>query len=355
MSFIDPAGKVFQHLDRLQALKKGRPLAPINVEIDLSNRCSLGCEWCHFAFTHTRGPLAGKRAKPAGATPGGDLMPYELAAGIIEQFHQAGVLSVTWTGGGEPTLHPDFDRIIDRTASLLPQGLYTHGGHISQDRARLLKECLTFVYVSLDAADAADYKRDKGVDRFDAACEGIRRLAAAGGNCTVGVGFLLGENNWWRAREMVTLGKQLGAEYIQFRPTILYDMETPDRPSEGSTDWMMQPLRELLDGLAADPGVEIDVDRFRMHRHWKGHGYETCWWSGLQTVVTPNGKMWTCVNKREHPDSEIGDLSIEKFQDVWRRHQLAKVDGSCRVMCRGHIPNLTVDAVMTPKRHAEFV
>lgn len=153
MSYIDPAGKVFQHLDRLQALKKGRPLAPINIEIDLSNRCSLGCEWCHFAYTHTRGPLKGKRAKPAGAVLGGDLMETALATRIIEEFVRAGVKSVTWTGGGEPTLHPDFDRIVQFAQPWIHQGIYTHGGHIDEKRAALMKRAMTFVYVSLDASN----------------------------------------------------------------------------------------------------------------------------------------------------------------------------------------------------------
>ncbi len=100
-TFIAPREKLFAHLDRLEQIQQtGSTVAPINVEIDLSNRCSLGCEWCHFAFTHTRGPLAGKVAKPQGAVPGGDLMDTQLAKRIVLQLYDAGVRSITWTGGG---------------------------------------------------------------------------------------------------------------------------------------------------------------------------------------------------------------------------------------------------------------
>ena len=78
--FINPAQKLLQHIDRIADIKRGLRPAPVNVEIDLSNRCSLGCEWCHFGFTHTRGPLAGKREKPRDSLAGGDLMDEGLGA-----------------------------------------------------------------------------------------------------------------------------------------------------------------------------------------------------------------------------------------------------------------------------------
>ena len=55
---------------------------------------------------------------------------------MVEDLWRNKVRSVTWTGGGEPTLHPDFDQIIGHTAWLdLPQAIYTHGGHIDSRRA----------------------------------------------------------------------------------------------------------------------------------------------------------------------------------------------------------------------------
>lgn len=354
MTYIDPAAKLFQHLDRLQGLKKGLRLPPVNVEIDLSNRCSLGCEWCHFAFTHTRGPLAGKREKPAGAIAGGDLMDVGLAKSIVDQLAEAGVLSVTWTGGGEPTLHPAFDEIVEYADLKLHQGIYTHGGHIDAARAALLKRTMTFVFVSLDAKDAKAYKRDKGVDRFDLACQGIANLAAADGDATVGVGFLITEQNWRDAYAMARLATRLGGDYAQFRPTILYDQDTPGALTE-NTAWLPHAAHFLEQNVAALANVEIDLDRFYRYRDWAGHGYDTCWWSGMQSVITPNGKVWTCVNKREHPGEELGDLSLEPFVDVWGRQMLARVNGNCRLMCRGHTANLALDEVMAPRPHAAFV
>lgn len=355
MSYIDPAGKLLAHIDRLADLKDGGTPSPINIEIDLSNRCSLGCEWCHFAYTHTRGPLAGKRGKPSGAISGGDLMDTDLAMAILDDLGGIGGISVTWTGGGESTLHPDFNLIVSYAAQRgIRQGIYTHGGHITQERAALLKEHFDFVYVSLDAADAESYKRAKGVDRFDTVCANIRRLVAASGDATIGVGYLVTETNWEAAGDAAGLAYALGADYVQFRPTIHYEQADPDHPAE-NTEWLAAAIPHLERVAAAFSIVEVDLDRFNAYRDWAGHGYETCWWSALQTVITPNGFVWTCVNKREHPASLLGELAEEPFEDIWARRPLAKVDGSCRVMCRGHIPNLTLTDLMAEKRHAAFV
>lgn len=355
-TYIDPRAKLFQHLDTLHQIKLGERPAPVNVEIDLSNRCSLGCEWCHFAYTHTRGPLAGKRDKPRDAVSGGDLMELDLANYILWQLRDAGVKSVTWTGGGEPTLHPHFDGIVGIAHTTgLNQGLYTHGGHIDADRAALLKGLFTWVFVSLDECTAETYQASKGVNRFDAALKGIRLLVEAAGKATIGVGFLIHKGNANQVHEMVRLGRSLGVDYVQFRPTIAFEQAAPGELVEPDTAWIRRALG-MLNAYLHDSFVIADRDRFEMYANWRGHGYSTCYWSGLQTVITPNGKVWRCTNKREHPDALLGDLSVESFADVWARSGgPCAVDGACRVLCRGHIANLTLDKVMQPMAHKDFI
>lgn len=354
-AYINPQQKVLWHIERLAELQRdGRTSVPVNVEIDLSNRCSLGCEWCHFAYTHTRGPLAGKQEGPDARIAGGDLMHFELAADILDQLAEAGVKSVTWTGGGEPTLHPYFDGIVCRAHDLgLEQGLYTHGGHIDAERAALLKRAATWVYVSLDCADRASYRQAKGVDRFENAVAGIRALVAAQGGATVGVGYLLHAGNTHHVPRMVALGRELGVDYVQFRPAIRYKADEPGVRDEDAA-WVADAVRWLR-AYADDPLVIADEQRFAMYANWQGHGYTTCRWVTMQTVITPNGKMWNCCNQREHAQALLGDLAHESFADVWARVGPVDVGPQCRVLCRGHLANRTLDALAREPAHANFV
>jgi MoaA/NifB/PqqE/SkfB family radical SAM enzyme len=353
-SYITP-DKVFAHLDRLQAWRAGEKPAPVTIEWDLSNRCSRGCSFCHFAYTHTRGPLRGKQAKPEGASAGGDLADTELVIRALSEVAAAGVKGIVWTGGGEPTLHPDFNLITAYAAGVgLEQGMYTHGGHIGKQRAERIRDRFTWVVVSLDRADAESYRAYKGRG-FEQSCEGIRLLAAADGPCVVGVSFLLDADTWRDAWRMLQLADGLGASYTTFRPMIHYTMDDPAMPPEDRS-WITE-AEPTLRELARTDGVVCDVDRFLMYRDWtRDRGYQTCYGIRMNATITPDGRVWVCPNRREFPNSCLGDLREESFAALWARHPGQWTDFTqCRAMCRLHLNNRILAAIEAPHEHTAFI
>jgi MoaA/NifB/PqqE/SkfB family radical SAM enzyme len=357
VTFISP-GKVFAHSDRLWAWKSGNKPAPVTVEWDLSNRCSLGCSWCHFAHTHTRGPLAGKSVLPMAYESGGDLADLGLVSTALKDMAAAGVLGVVWSGGGEPTLHPYWQTIVAVAAShRLHQGMYTHGGHVDDVGAPLLAKMFDWVVVSLDAADGATYAAEKGVkpEAFERACKGIERIAAVEGRtATLGVSFLLHAGNWSDAASMREVAFGLGADYVTFRPTI---QTTADRPSEVEITprWVTEALPTLR-WLAEDSRVELAVDRFEAYRDWAGHGYATCHGVKVNATITPDGRIWLCPQRRGIAGSCVGDLRVEPFAEIWAKHPGSyAVDDGCRVMCRLHQVNQKLAPVFATYQHEAFV
>jgi MoaA/NifB/PqqE/SkfB family radical SAM enzyme len=356
MTYINPRAKVFKHLDRVAAWQAGHTPAPVSIEWDLSNRCSLGCQDCHFAHTHTKGPWVAKsRFLPMHFESVGDLADASLVKRSLTDVAVAGVQSVIWSGGGEPTLHPDWRAIVKHAAGVgLQQGMYTLGGHLTEDSAQELANYAAFVVVSLDAADGDAYADEKGVprERFAAACQGIHWLANAG--ATVGVSFLLHAYNWRRAEAMVSLARTLGATYATFRPAIRFKASMPciadDDPSWVSQAW------PTLSGLAAMSDVEIEPQRFAAYRDWTGHGYQHCLGIRLNATITPDGRVWICPNRRGMPESCLGDLRAESFGTIWARHPARfRVDDACRVMCRLHPVNETLADIEAPLAHEAFI
>lgn len=346
MTYITP-DKVYAHLDRIVAWQRGEMPPPVTLEWDLTNRCSRGCDGCHFAYTHSRGPLAKRRSADTG-----DEADTTMVLRTLEEVATLGVRGVVWTGGGEPTLHPDFDAVtLFAHAVGLKQGIYTHGGHISPERGRAMRERFAWAVVSLDAHDRETYEAYKGRG-FEAACEGVRNLV--GGPCVVGVSFLVSRDNWRDAGAMLALSRSLGASYATFRPMILFDVRTPAQASE-DTSWITDAL-PTLQALSDTEGVICDVSRFTAYRDWQGRSYAACEGIKLNATITPDGRVWVCPNRRGFAGSDLGNLHHETFAALWRRHPGQWTDfAQCRVMCRLHQTNERLAALRAPALHTEFV
>lgn len=356
MTYIDSRRKVLSHLDRLAAWQKGERAAPVTVEWDLSNRCPLGCMDCHFAHTHSRGPWTVKeRLLPMAFDPCGDLADVDVVKRVLGEMAEAGVLSVVWSGGGEPTSHPQWLDIMRYAARLgFQQGMYTSGGLLKPAQAKELAELATWVVVSLDCKDAETYAKEKGVPawRFDAACAGLVELAKEQ-DATIGASFLLHGENWQDAPEMLMFARTLGAHYTTFRPAIRTSPATP-AVCEDNRSWITEALPMLRDLAKRRQGVELDADRFAEYRDWHGRSYKMCYGVRMTANITPDSRMWLCPQRRGV--TCLGDLREESFAEVWRRHPGQWTDfSSCRVMCRLHLMNQTLDEVFSSREHGAFM
>lgn len=366
MSYIAPSAKPLKHLSRLldwesqayDLLIGGNP-PPVTIEWDLSNRCVLGCQDCHFAYTHTRGPWSSKpRLLPMAQDKGGDLADIALVKRALQEASLAGVQAVVWTGGGEPTTHPEWREALKTArAWALKQGMYTYGGLLDKAGAIELADACEWVVVSLDAWTANIYAAEKGVPekQFEAACRGILYLTETQ-RTIVGVSFLLHEANWRRTESMLKLSRSLGATYTTFRPTI---RTSPTAPGTiiGDRQWALRFADSgFFEYHANDKSVEADRRRFVEYANWDGHPYPACYGIRLNTTITPDGRVWLCPNRREMPESCLGDLRVESFADIWKRHPGKVTDYThCRAMCRLHPVNQTLDAVYRDQPHAEFI
>lgn len=346
--------KALEHVDRLVAWKNGQKPAPVTLEWDLSNRCYLGCQSCHFAHTHVRGPwLLKDRRLPMAFESTGDLANVATVCRGLLEAAEFGVRGIVWSGGGEPTTHPDWQHIFRHAkACKLEQGLYTAGGLLKADTAAVLAKLMKWVVVSLDAVSRDVYAREKGVNGFEAATSGVRWLAEAGAD--VSVSFLLHAENWQDIFRMVDLSRSLGARSTTFRPTI---ETSPDDPATciAERDWVTNAL-PALEAVATLADVECNPARFIEYRDWHGRSYAVCHGIKLNATVTPDGRVWVCPQRRGVRGSEIGNLTEESFDVLWQRHVGQWTDfSSCRVMCRLHLVNEVCADVFATHDHGAFV
>jgi MoaA/NifB/PqqE/SkfB family radical SAM enzyme len=129
--------KLLRHADKVQAMLRGGRTYPISVELDLSNICNHGCPWCSYN---------GFRQDNWQHFDGVRILT------LLDELSACGVQSITFTGGGEPTVHTKAAEIFQRCADLgLAFGVVTNGRRLEGPIARVIADHATFVRVSLDA------------------------------------------------------------------------------------------------------------------------------------------------------------------------------------------------------------
>ena len=91
-SFDDPQQAYVAHQERFSEKKSTRPNL---VDVKITDKCPYQCEYCY-----------------QGSTPKGEHAPLSVVYDIAQSLSASKVFEVA-IGGGEPTLHPDFEHIID--------------------------------------------------------------------------------------------------------------------------------------------------------------------------------------------------------------------------------------------------
>ncbi|MEO8436058.1 MAG: radical SAM protein, partial [Pyrinomonadaceae bacterium] len=129
---------------------------PRRLTVELTNICNLHCSYClrdEDALYHS----------PA------DFLPVELFARIARDARDSmGIEQVMFTGG-EPTLHPDFGKLLAAVAGLdLKCSFVTNGWHFERVWPLLIehREAVTHVSFSLDGATREAHDRWRGEGSF---------------------------------------------------------------------------------------------------------------------------------------------------------------------------------------------
>jgi MoaA/NifB/PqqE/SkfB family radical SAM enzyme len=118
--------------------------SPISINLDLTSACNYSCPFC-----------VDSRLINAGKT-----IALKDIEKLIDTLHSHGLLSVILIGGGEPTLHPDFEAVVDIIKNKgLQIGIVTNGSRLEKIEAiadRLEEK--DWVRISVDAANEETFE-----------------------------------------------------------------------------------------------------------------------------------------------------------------------------------------------------
>lgn len=295
--------KAMKFPDRLDTVRGRADAGPVHVQMILSDLCNQSCHFCAYRdpkytssqLFHVDGNYNPHR-----------MLPTEKAKEILEDCARMGVRAIQFTGGGEPTVHPQFQQIADFAHNLgLPWALVTNGVVIKHDLSNA-----AWIRVSLDAGTPETYMRIRscGKGHFERAMATINRYRC-------GVGFVITPENWQEVFTAAMLARDHGAS--NFR--ISAQFSTSNESLFGDDAPRIAALCRMAEGLS---GGEFTVhNRFSEKigdLTQQNPDYERCGYQFFTTYIGADQNLYRCCVYAYNPRGLIASLKGRRFPDVWR-------------------------------------
>jgi len=314
--------KILNHIDRLRQFAAGQLIFPITVEIDPTDRCNHRCEWCVSERSHSGKSL--------------DLSRFQS---LMKELRQADVRSIVLKGGGEPTLHPQFNEMLDAAhGNRLGIGLITNGSMPRPgSREKILQTC-QWVRISLDAATAQMHRQIHGSADFSRILQNIAYLTANTRGTTIGLNFVAEHRNFHQMSRFAELGRSLGVAYVTIR--CVFD------PGHSLSPEIRDAMRDQ-----AIIAKQSETDRFRVFlgnftdRYLTASNtdplpYPRCLGPNLIGIIGGDGNVYACCFLRGHAEFAFGNVNEHSFREIWtspRRQQVMNTvhSGRCDRICAG--------------------
>lgn len=310
--------KFFLHPEKVRSLLMGKDmdkLYPISVEMTLTNRCNLNCVYC--SDNDLRKRQGGQQS-----------LDYKVIEKLFSDLAEGGTKGIVLEGGGEPTLYPDFNKVVELAKEKgLGLGLITNGTAFLKPE---LLEQFEWVRVSLDASTSKEYMELKGVDCFEQVVNNIMHYAKY---CdTVGVGYVVTNKNISQIETLVMRIRESGAAYIQLRPVVdAEDLYPYDVDLSFLKFYQNHKFAVIIDGMKENAK--------------QGNADLPCTAHSLTSIISGDGSVYLCgrlnIYRWLRP---IGNINSQSFNEIWlgeeRRNQTEMVKD--KEFCKRNCPQCRI-------------
>jgi MoaA/NifB/PqqE/SkfB family radical SAM enzyme len=340
--------KAAWHIERIAALRAGRDIAPTHVQIILSDLCNQDCHFC--AYRMEGGFSTAQFADEEGNRNPKRFIPTAKVKEILSDCAAAGVGAIEFTGGGEPTVHPDWMEILGFAQGLgMETGLVTNAVRM---RPNPVLERLVWLRISLDAGTPETYER---IRRSKAWPQVMRNISYAGTlkGPLVGVGFVVTRENHNELLQACQLTKNLGVPYVRISAMF-------SNFGAGYYDGLESNIEEQIahaKALLEDERFHI-VDFFRNRvedLRLAAPDYGFCGYQQFVVYIGGNQKVYTCCTNAYTPHGEIGDLTHMRFSEWLAKTRRYDYDPKRCHHCQFNDKNRVIEYLIQRPAHVNFV
>lgn len=319
--------RLLSHWDRIAEIRRTGFIRPITVHLAPTDTCNLNCEWCSV-----------KRRE-------GNELSFQQCKEILGIYRRLGAKSVEITGGGEPTMYPYLDGVVNHAKRLgYGVGLITNGlklASMSKKELIRLTASLDWMRISLSGIDFGLSGRYFEIDP--------RALKTYVGASYVFVVRKTKKELLFRLGEAESIAKYLGAEYVRIVPNC-FSIRDIERTRGVWQKSYFKPFRENKFFLQIK---DYDVP-------------QKCFWRYMKPFVNSDGFVYHCSTcalfEGRFPEShrvchytEVGQLYEQRaypFMDT----QLCKTEDGSEICFYTRQNQLIEDLLLAGKvKDKEFV
>jgi MoaA/NifB/PqqE/SkfB family radical SAM enzyme len=335
--------KIFGFPEKVASFREGRVTAPIYVRIKPTNQCNHGCRFCTYsdgtkrpkdvAADHLQtGMHSDMREK--------DIMPTHKALELLEDLAAMGTRAVTFSGGGEPLMHPDIVAIMTKALhERLDLSIITNGQALSEKRAAILWHA-KWVRVSIDYTSRMKMAESRHVpERFyDQVIHNLAAFARTKpASCDLGVNFIVTRYNCEHLTSFAAMLKELGVGNVRFSPVYVDGFAEYHAP-------IAERVREQLREIQTFTDETFSVNSTYVLEHpskARERPFARCLYAQTVPVVGADLGVYACHNTAYSSHGRIGSIAERRFREMWFAPETAewfqKFNPSC--VCRHECAN----------------
>lgn len=288
---FNPGLKLTLHKE-FNELIQGNKIAPINLEVSPSGMCDSNCPWCFYKDEHKKEFIDVDKLKDA-----------------LVEFKELGLKAITWTGGGEPTLHPrftDLTRFVDDLE--VEQGLITNALKTPLYDPSLFK----WIRVSV-TPKGLNMKNLKILRKCESL--GICLNQISGHNPFIDSLFLNPNSE-----------EEMEVDYIQIRPAL---------NTKGNYSNILKPITN---------NPLFKITDYKYEDQSEPRQYSKCYGYNFVPFLWEDGELDVCAYHRGNLKYNIGNIYTHSVKHLLgKMPRYVETCDTCQICCKNHEINKTIN------------
>lgn len=316
-----------RHRERVEAWRRGERIAPITIDMALTQKCQMSCVFCY----------ANLQQNPA------EPVAWEVYENFLDDCvaigHAPGegVRAISLVSDGESTLNKFFYRFIEKAhANGLDIASGTNAEALKKEMMPMLVDKLTYLRVNMNASTAAANAKIMGTTEkaFERVIENIKELVRVkrerNAKVTIGLQMVLMPHYGHEVLPLAKFGKTLGVDYFVIKHC------SDDEAGRIGVDYSWYTRPESL-ALLSEAEAE-STDTYSVQVKWskiktgRQRRYSKCFGTPFLLQLSGTGVVAPCASffHTRYKERWIGDLRRERWKDIWASERYWEVINELR-------------------------